>query len=128
MSNEKYYADYDKDTASYCVFDNEIGKAYGSYATMELAEERSDEMNKKTWNDGHNSNDNNTQLSFSMVNTETHDEVTYTIYDDYIEAICNDSSVTRMGKPDKNNNQIVMDLINNLIKQGCIISEMNLIK
>ncbi|HCL4447253.1 TPA: hypothetical protein N2D16_002858 [Clostridium botulinum] len=64
---------------------------------------------------------------FSMTNINTKEMVTYTIYDDYIEAITNDNSMTRFSKNNKYDNKVIMDLINNLINQGCIINEMNII-
>ena len=44
--NTQFYADYDEDTASYCVFDTEDGKAWRSYATREQAEQKAEEMTK----------------------------------------------------------------------------------
>lgn len=42
---QEYYADYDEDTAFYCVFGTEDGKAYASYAAECQARSKAEEMN-----------------------------------------------------------------------------------
>lgn len=59
-----------------------------------------------------------------MKNLNTLDEVAYNIYDSYIEAITNDNGISRFDKGDRCDNQVIMDLINNGIRQGCVISNL----
>ena len=59
-----------------------------------------------------------------MRNLNTFDEIVYNIYDSYIEVIKNETSVSKFQKTNKCNNQIIMDLINSGIKQGFIISSL----
>jgi hypothetical protein len=42
--DDAFYADWDEDTALFCVFGNESGRAYSSYAGMEQAEARVEAM------------------------------------------------------------------------------------
>lgn len=42
----EYYAELDEDTGLFCVFHTETDKAFGSYSSMEEAEEKADEMNR----------------------------------------------------------------------------------
>lgn len=45
IENTEYYADYDEDSQSHCVFGKNNGKAYASFATKEQAENEADRMN-----------------------------------------------------------------------------------
>ena len=44
-TNIDYYSEWDEDSAAYCVFDTETGKAHESYASPEQAERRAKEKN-----------------------------------------------------------------------------------
>lgn len=59
-----------------------------------------------------------------MKNPNTLDEVTYNIYESYIEAITDDNSISKFDKGNRCDNQVIMDLINNGIRQGCVISNL----
>lgn len=45
MKNDKFYVDYDEDTATYCIFDDETGKAHGGYTEEWAAQKDCNEMN-----------------------------------------------------------------------------------
>lgn len=59
-----------------------------------------------------------------MRNLHTFDEIVYNIYDSYIEVLKNEDFVTKFRKTNRCDNQIIMDLINSGIKQGFIISSL----
>jgi hypothetical protein len=67
-------------------------------------------------------------LSFSMQDINTLNEVKYIIKVDCVEVVCDGVIISKVPKQGNNDNQIAQDLINNLIQQGYIISEFNLIK
>lgn len=62
-----------------------------------------------------------------MKNPNTLDEVDYNIYDSHIEAVTDDNSISRFDKGNRCDNQVIMDLINNGIRQGCVISSLQVI-
>lgn len=46
LSKGEYHAEYDEDTASFCVFHTEHSKAVGSHSSMDQAKEDADRRNK----------------------------------------------------------------------------------
>lgn len=47
MKDTEYYADFDEGTGLYCVFGDETGHAYASYASPEEAEREAKRMNEE---------------------------------------------------------------------------------
>jgi len=48
--NTEFYAEWDKETNTYCVFDNEEGKAWSSWGSLKQAEKDVEERTKRHLN------------------------------------------------------------------------------